>query len=299
MVSVIIPTYGGGDGIEKVINSILVQTYKDIEIIVVDDNGFGSENQKRTAQHLDKYLSENSIKYIIPQQNQGGSAARNCGARVSKGGYLMFLDDDDTVSADKIEKQVRVLEKSGGKYGMAYCSSRIYANKKLSNIITATDSGDILFKYLMGKVYIGTGTALLRRDAWESLGGYNESFVRHQDWEFFSRVLNNYYAIATPDTYFNRYITNRNTPQDIKTLEKYADYYIEFLQKYNFRISDRMIKKVIRRNNSRVALAYIRNRNIKEALRVLKKYDKLLFSIIPFLSFTLSVCSDKLSGRKS
>ena len=104
MVSIIIPTYGGGEGVEKVIDSILHQTYRDIEIIVVDDNGKGTENQIKTSKTLKKFIDSNVIQYITPDKNQGGSAARNMGAKASRGKYLMFLDDDDTVSEDKIEK---------------------------------------------------------------------------------------------------------------------------------------------------------------------------------------------------
>lgn len=299
MVSVIIPTYGGGECIEKVINSILSQTYQNIEIIVVDDNGFESERQIKTASQIEKYIRDGAIQYYALQYNQGGSAARNIGARLSKGDFLMFLDDDDTVSADKIEKQVYALENAGREYGIAYCSSRIYSGETLSNTIVATANGDILYGYLMGKVYMGTGTALLTRNAWESLGGYDESFIRHQDWEFFSRVLNKYYAIAVPEVYFNRYITNRNTPQRIDLLEEYADKYIDFLQNYGFRLPERKIRKVILRNNSRVLLAYIHSKRIKDALRVFKKYGHLFSSFFSVMAFSLSVCLDKLCGKKT
>lgn len=299
MVSIIIPTYGGGEGVEKVIDSILHQTYRDIEIIVVDDNGKGTENQIKTSKTLKKFIDSNVIQYITPEKNQGGSAARNMGAKASRGKYLMFLDDDDTVSEDKIEKQVEALEKKGKKYGIAYCSSKVYANGELSNIILAKKSGDILYEYMMGKVYIGTGTALLLREAWESLGGYDESFVRHQDWEFFSRVLNKYYAIATPDTYFNRYITNRNRPQNIQLSEKYADHYIEFLRSYDFRLPQKKLMKVVNRNNSRVALAYVKSGDIKGFAHTIRKYDNTIHAFFSFVSFTITVCVDKLRGKKS
>lgn len=299
MVSVIIPTYGGGDGLKKVIESILNQTYKNIEIIVVDDNGFGTENQVKTADVLKEYVDAELIKYITPDKNAGGSAARNRGAEISQGKYLMFLDDDDTISEDKIEKQVEALESEPGKYGISYCSTKVWLDGSLSNTIVAEKSGDILYEYMMGKVYMGTGTALMLREIWVKLGGYDESFVRHQDWEFFSRVLNEYDAIAVPDAYFNRYITNRNLPKNLKTLEAHADHYICFLRKYKFRLSKRQIRNVINKNNSRIALRCIKEKNIRKFITTLNKYDNFFVACISFVVFIFSVCYDKITGKKS
>ena len=299
MVSVIIPTYGGGDGLKKVIESILNQTYKDIEIIVVDDNGFGTENQIKTADVLKEFVDAGLIKYITPDKNAGGSAARNRGAEISQGKYLMFLDDDDTISEDKIEKQVKALESEPGKYGISYCSTKVWLDENLSNTIVAEKSGDILYDYMMGKVYMGTGTALMLREVWVKLGGYDESFVRHQDWEFFSRVLNEYDAIAVPDAYFNRYITNRNLPKNLSTLEAHADHYISFLREYKFRLSKRQIRNVINKNNSRIALGCIKEKNIRKFITTLNKYDNFFVACISFVVFIFSVCCDKITGKKS
>lgn len=299
MVSVIIPTYGGGDGLEKVVESILDQSYRDIEIIIVDDNGFGSDNQKKTAEVLREYIKHGKVQYITPAKNAGGSAARNTGARASKGDYLMFLDDDDTVSPDKIEKQVKALCDPDRKYGISYCSTKVFIDGKVSNTIRARESGDILYRYMMGKVYMGTGTALMIREAWESLGGYDESFVRHQDWEFFARVLNKYEAVAVPDAYFNRFITNRNLPQNLDVLEKYCDHYVSFLKRYQFRISNRRIRNVINRNNARIALRCIKEKDISRLMRTLSKYDKLPNACISFACFCFSVCADRIIGKKT
>lgn len=299
MVSVIIPTYGGGEGLEKVIDSILNQSYRNIEIIVVDDNGFDTQNQIKTEEALKSYLEKGCVKYITPEKNAGGSAARNTGAKASKGKYLMFLDDDDTVSPDKIAKQVEALNHPDKAYGIAYCSTKVFVDGKLSNTVNAHKSGDILYDYMMGRIYMGTGTALMKREAWESLGGYDESFIRHQDWEFFARVLNKYEAIAVPDVFFNRYITNRNLPKKTDVLEKHADHYIAFLKQYTFRLPKRKIRNVINRNNARIALRIIKEKDIKRFVKTLSKYDNLPRAFAAFVCFAFSVCIDKLTGKKT
>lgn len=109
LVSVIIPTYKRSDYLLQTIESVLNQTYSSIEIIVVDDNGFGTVFQKETYNKLKSLIVSNKIIYIPHDTNKNGSAARNTGFKASKGEYINFLDDDDELMPDKIEKQVHIL----------------------------------------------------------------------------------------------------------------------------------------------------------------------------------------------
>jgi len=102
LVSVVIPAYNGQRIIERAIDSVLQQTYKIREIIVVDD---GSTDMTRDV--LRRYRSEITV---IEQQNLGTMAARNTGARQSSGSYITFLDQDDWWVPQKLEIQIRALE---------------------------------------------------------------------------------------------------------------------------------------------------------------------------------------------
>lgn len=299
MVSVIIPTYKGTENLIRAIESIRTQSYRDIEIIVVDDNGAGTEQQKNTEELLCEYINAQHIRYIPQPQNGGGSKARNTGARAAKGEYLMFLDDDDAVSPEKIEAQVNALQTAGSEYAMAYCSTKVYYNGTLSNTIIAKRSGNILYPYMMGSVYIGTGTALLRKSAWEAVGGYDETFVRHQDWEFFARVLNAYKAVATPTAYFERFIINRNLPSNTEVAEKYMDHYIAFLQTYAFDLAKAKRRSVINRNNARIALKYLKARNKDRFFETMRKYDKAPWAYGALLRFGIVCVWNALIGKKS
>ena len=103
LVSVVIPTYGRSNLLGRAIDSVLNQTYGNIEIIVVDDNGIGNSHQRQTEELLQKYIERNEIIYIKHQKNSGGSVARNTGIRSSKGEYVALLDDDDEWFPDKLE----------------------------------------------------------------------------------------------------------------------------------------------------------------------------------------------------
>lgn len=105
-VSVIIPTYRRTEDITRALDSVLAQTLEAVEVIVVDDNGIGSECGIATETAMRPYIDSKRITYIQHEKNKNGSAARNTGIKVAKGKYISFLDDDDIYRPDRLEKCV-------------------------------------------------------------------------------------------------------------------------------------------------------------------------------------------------
>ena len=104
-VSVIIPFYNGVDWLKEAVKSAIDQTYKNIEIIVVND---GSKDD------VDDFLAEFGNRIIYKyQENQGAAVARNYAMNIATGDYLAFLDSDDTWLPSKLEKQIRFMEEIG------------------------------------------------------------------------------------------------------------------------------------------------------------------------------------------
>src|SRR5699024_12399636 len=94
-VSVIMPTYKRADMLERAINSVLNQTYNDVELIVVDDNNPNTVYRKETSKVMKKYKNYNRVRYIKHERNMNGAVARNTGIFYSTGELITFLDDDD------------------------------------------------------------------------------------------------------------------------------------------------------------------------------------------------------------
>ena len=92
LVSVVIPTYKRPENLLRAIESVKTQTYPHIEIIVVDDNGMGTEWQQFTQCVLHELIEDNTILYIVHEVNKNGSAARNTGFAESKGEFVNFLE---------------------------------------------------------------------------------------------------------------------------------------------------------------------------------------------------------------
>lgn len=116
MISVVIPMYNAEKYVEKCLNSLLKQTYKDLEIIIVND---GSKDNSQTI--CERFAEQDKRITLINTENRGAGSARNTGIEVAKGEYISFIDSDDYVCPDYYERLLHMLEKAGadiaiGKY---------------------------------------------------------------------------------------------------------------------------------------------------------------------------------------
>ena len=182
-VSVIIPTYGGSESLNRAIDSVLNQKYSPLEIIVVDDNNPGTEARNRTEKNMLKYVGNPDVIYIKHEKNKNGAAARNTGVKSTSGEFICLLDDDDIFLPGKIEKQVKYLI-SNPEYGACYCW-----RKQRNKEICGTYTGD-LSQQLLDQSFTPTTCALMiRRSCYIALNGFDESYRRHQDYEFLLRFF--------------------------------------------------------------------------------------------------------------
>lgn len=185
-VSVIIPTFNCAKYILNTIDSVLVQTYSDIEIIVIDDGSLD-----KTKEVLKKYY--NKIRYLY-QANSGPAAARNLGIRKSHGTYIAFLDADDVFMPEKIERQVRCLEENTS-LGLVYCDAcTSYEDGTKIGSINAERraySGHVFDKLFLD-CFILTPTVMIRKECFNKIGYFNECLKRSEDYEFYLRIAKEY-----------------------------------------------------------------------------------------------------------
>lgn len=123
-VSIIVPVYNAEKYLDKCLNSIIQQTLKEIEIIVIND---GSTDNSENV--INKYLKYDNVKYI-KKNNDGLSSTRNLGIRIAKGEYIGFVDNDDYVDLDMFEKMY--LEAKKNNSDIVVCGTEIFGkNKKI------------------------------------------------------------------------------------------------------------------------------------------------------------------------
>ena len=187
-IGVIIPTYNYGKYIDKAIDSVLSQTYRDTEIIVVDDGS--TDNTYEIIRR--KYKQK--IKYFY-QENKGAPSARNFGLAAATAPYVFFLDADDYLLPDALSSRVEFLEHNSI-YSWVYgpwfienaqgidISSTIHKQQLAFN---KPQQGNILQFLLLGGILITT-TVLLRTDFVRDLGGFNTTFPVYQDYGLWLRA---------------------------------------------------------------------------------------------------------------
>ena len=204
LVSVIIPTYKRSDMLLRAIQSVLNQTYKNLELIVVNDNERGEYSQKLYL--LIEKIEDSRLVFVEQEKHINGAAARNAGIKVAKGEYIAFQDDDDYWNIDKIEKQVNVLSSLDQSWGAVSCLKKLFVNGKLIEASVPYKSGQILDEIMDGRISLGTGAVLIRRSALDDAGYFDESLIRHQDIQLFTRLASKYKIKLD-----KRYMHNRET----------------------------------------------------------------------------------------
>lgn len=187
LVSVIIPAYNSEKYIVETIESVLNQTWKQIEIIVIDD-GSSDETFNRLANYTYSRLK------IYTQENKGACAARNLGFKYSNGEFIQFLDADDILAPDKIEQQVKQLTSqinyskiiSHGQWGRFYHHTeetiKWGPHEDIRKHLKPAD-------WLISDQMSMTGCWLTPRSLIELGGLWDESLKRNQDGEYFSRLI--------------------------------------------------------------------------------------------------------------
>lgn len=198
--TVVIPTYKRPQAVHRAVLSVLAQTCPSIEIIVVDDNGKDTALQKETEALLRSFIESGKIRCLINDKNRGGSYSRNQGLNNAHGQFITFLDDDDEIDPNKIQKQVDCLNERGEKYVACHCCyHKIHPNGHIYKS-RETIEGDVYYYALSKAIDLGSGSNLLMRTSRaKQIGGYDISFKRNQDLEFMTRLLKGYKLAYIPD----------------------------------------------------------------------------------------------------
>ena len=183
-VSVIIPTYNREKTILRALNSVLDQTYTNIEVLVVDD---GSTDG--TADIVNG-VKDKRVKYIVLEKNGGASNARNVGVQMAESKWIAFQDSDDSWRKDKLEVQM-AYAKEHPEYSLIYCMYKAFLQNGEEFIVPPKPWPVIMEGNMMSSLLdtnvIGTPTMLVKRERFLETGGFDVSYHALEDWEFVIR----------------------------------------------------------------------------------------------------------------
>jgi glycosyltransferase involved in cell wall biosynthesis len=186
-VSVIIPTYNRKNMIGDAIQSVLNQTHRNFEIIIIDDAS--DDNTEEVV----KSFNDVRIKYILHKENKGGSAARNTGIKKARGKFIAFLDSDDWWHPKKLELQLLKMQTSRINPDLVYTGIKQVNNDgELIKEILPKFRGNILNELLNQNVVGTTSSVCLKKEIFGNIGLFDENLPSRQDIDFWIRAAGKY-----------------------------------------------------------------------------------------------------------
>lgn len=277
MISVIIPSYNRKNTLEKTIRNILLQSYSDLELIVIDDCSIDG------TEEMIKSFNDSRISYYRNAKNMGACYSRNRGIELAKGDYIAFQDSDDLWDVDKLKKQLSYLQNTNA--DMVFCA---LIKKNLQNTNSKVipdrdvDKGFLTFNYLLKGNVISTQTILAKKNIFKNIR-FDNSLPRYQDWDLVLQISKKYNIVflnevlctqnISPDSISENYdksITALNIlfkKYFCKTTDKIAlKYYYELLG-YSYLKLDK---------NIQAAKSYAKSPSVHS----LKGYFKVLLSLL-------------------
>lgn len=228
LVSVVIPTYDRPELLSRAMQSVVNQTYEHIELIIVDD--CSPESLRETV--VESIPSDIQLSFLRHDHNQGHAAARNTGMEASEGEFIVFLDDDDEWLEEKIKKQVERFQETSERVGVVYTGiKQMNEDGSVNAVTTPAHSGDVT-RQLLFDDFIGTGSMyMIRSDAYESVGGFDERFPAWVDWDYSLRLSLEYEFAAVTEPLVNRYVGGHEQSSDDYEVRKETASHL-FLQKH-------------------------------------------------------------------
>ena len=234
LVSVIIPTHFRADRLSKAVESVCRQTWSNLEILVVSDG-----DDKETNELMEKVtLEDPRVHFVSYPESKGGNHARNIGIEQSTGAYIAFLDDDDIWYPEKVQQQYELLI-SDSNIGLVGCAIRvIHANKNISYNTFFEKEGNLSKEILFSNLIGSTSCVMLKREAIENCGVFDEELPARQDHDLWIRICQRYNVKFIKNVLVDYYVydSQGKSIQTSKSLEKYLKAHEIISNKYKYLI---------------------------------------------------------------
>ena len=271
-VSVIIHTYNNEKFIAETVASVLNQTYKDYEIIVVDD---GSVDGTRDV--LMPYMQK--IRYHY-KENGGIASAKNAGIGLSQAEFVAFLDHDDLWVPDKLQLQMEHFNENP-QIGLVYAKYTSFRDGKELRTKPEKGYSGWIFKELLSKSFIQTSTVVVKRECLDAVGPYDETFSLGDEYDMFLRIARKFQC-GFVDKGLTRYrvhdtnASNNDFLFDNENLGVYKKIY------NNFTDLDGVEKKILRKRIARYSMKVAEGLYSQGKLEESKEYQKEANNFLPF-----------------
>ena len=215
LISVIIPTRNRLELLKSALQSVYSQTYRNIEIIVVDDM-----SEDGSQEYLTKLSDEGTVRYYRNETTQGGAVTRNRGIMEASGKFIAFLDDDDEWMPRKLEKQVRLFQNPT--VGLAYTGIElIYVDMGFSYFSIPTING-LIFKEQLIENKIGVTSAMMIRSSVAKSYLFDTNLTAREDYELWLRISRDWEVVGIQEPLAKIYArdTLKRITSDVSAYDK-------------------------------------------------------------------------------
>lgn len=184
LISIIVPTYNREKTIRNSIESLVSQTYENIEIIIVDDGSVDNTSDVVSS------IKDSRIRYIKLPENKGACYARNLGIKEARGKYIMFNDSDDTFVNNKVELQYQSIIEN--KSDMDFCKLKIHSEDRIIEVPSQEQIHDIKLHGIVSELckanFISTQSFIVKKSVIEKYL-FDEELPRFQDYDLMLRMV--------------------------------------------------------------------------------------------------------------
>ena len=252
-VSVILPTYDRGDFLDGAIQSVLNQTYEEIECVVVAD-----EPTEAVREYLES-ITDERVQVLIHEEKQGLSKARNVGIEAATGKYVCFLDDDDRLYEGAVQTLVEEIQAQPPDCAGVFPAGEEIGGKRRFSVI----DGRVTFKNYERQVWIPPTAVLLKRSILEDVGGFDESFPSVEDTDLWLRIVTVSFLVGIPQVLYGK---RSHDDQMINNPALMLQGHLRLLEKHADLLSDNYLS----RTHREAAIGYAEIGNVAAARKHLK-----------------------------
>jgi glycosyltransferase involved in cell wall biosynthesis len=261
-VSVIIPNYNYARYVSQAIESVLNQTYSNIEVIVVN-NGSTDDSLQVLKEFGDRIC-------LVNQENLGQSGARKSGLSRANGDFVAFLDADDTWEPQKIEKQLLLFNPMTQ---LVYCGIRHFNESHVDDIsihlpqFRGSCASSFIDQPGVSIVLSGESTAIFTRELLEKVGGFDPDLNSAAGWDFFRRCSKFTEFDFVPDALTNYRIHGANMSNNgLNTIPDIRKAYKKLFQDESWEVSSRIVRRIVVSLEYSFLKTHLKQRNFKAAL---------------------------------
>jgi len=291
-VSICIPTYNREHYLLEALDSVFAQTYRDYEVVVLDDGSTDGTGE------MIKNGRYRNLRYYW-QENKGDAAARNKLLELAQGRFITFLDSDDLLMPDAVERMMKVMEAEGGDIVVYGPYLRIDENGNVYGRCKRKLHTGHITKYLFQNILVHSCGSMFPRSVLQETGGFDETLPVCSDYDLWLRLSLKYRFVALPQPTFKRRrhpanlsrVSSENQIVELQVLERF---YYE--KGGNQAVSKNVAMKRFSKEEYRVGLCALREKNYRRACDYFAKSFLMCPSLKSLLQWTKAYILKGLFG---